>query len=39
MQLNEFNVTSMGAKSNNLKIIKEKLPEWINLPDSICLPF
>jgi len=39
MELNEFNVTDMGAKSNNLKIIREKLPKWINLPESICLPF
>lgn len=30
----------MGAKSNNLKNLSDKkLVDWINLPESICLPF
>ena len=29
----------MGAKSNNLKVLKEKIPDWMHVPDSICLPF
>ena len=39
MPLNGFNEEQMGAKSNNLKILKEKIPNWLNVPDSICLPF
>ena len=29
----------MGAKSNNLKILKDKTPDWMHVPESICLPF
>jgi alpha-glucan,water dikinase len=29
----------MGAKSNNLKVLKEKTPDWMHVPESICLPF
>mmetsp|Transcript_27724 Transcript_27724/g.37026 ORF Transcript_27724/g.37026 Transcript_27724/m.37026 type:complete len:97 (+) Transcript_27724:573-863(+) len=29
----------MGAKSNNLKVLKEQLPDWMHVPESICLPF
>ena len=29
----------MGAKSNNLRILSTKVPSWVNLPESICLPF
>ena len=32
-------LVSMGNKSNNLRIMKDKIPSWINLPESICLPF
>ena len=39
MNLAEFNPSQMGAKSNNLKILKDKIPDWMNVPDSICLPF
>jgi len=39
MPLTQFNFDQMGAKSNNLKILKEKLPDWMHVPDSICLPF
>jgi alpha-glucan,water dikinase len=35
----EFTKVSMGNKSNNLRIMKDKIPSWVNLPDSICLPF
>jgi hypothetical protein len=37
--LEDFSDLHMGAKSNNLKKLKEKLAAWINLPESICLPF
>jgi alpha-glucan, water dikinase len=37
--LKNFSNQHMGAKSNNLKHLKDKVPEWINLPESICLPF
>lgn len=29
----------MGAKSNNLKVLKDKIPAWMHVPESICLPF
>lgn len=29
----------MGAKSNNLKNLKDKIPNWMHVPESICLPF
>lgn len=39
MPLDAFNADQMGAKSNNLKILKAKIPEWMHVPESICLPF
>jgi len=39
LPMKEFSLLQMGAKSNNLKIMSEKIPDWIQLPDSICLPF
>jgi hypothetical protein len=29
----------MGAKSNNIKVLKDKIESWINLPESACIPF
>ena len=37
--MDEFNPDMMGAKSNNLKILKESIPSWVHVPESICLPF
>lgn len=34
-----FNDKQLGGKSNNLKILAEKLPEWIQVPKSVALPF
>lgn len=39
VDLVDFSSKNMGAKSNNLKNLKDKLLDWINLPESICLPF
>ena len=39
MNIDEFNSKNMGAKSNNLKILKDKIESWILLPDSVCIPF
>lgn len=39
VDLVDFSSQHMGAKSNNLKNLKDKLVDWINLPESICLPF
>ena len=39
MQIDEFNPQNMGAKSNNLRKLKENLPDWIHLPESGCIPF
>lgn len=37
--LAQFNREQMGAKSNNLRILSTNVPSWVNLPESICLPF
>jgi alpha-glucan,water dikinase len=34
-----FNERNVGGKSNNLKRLQGKLPEWINFPTSVALPF
>lgn len=39
VEMKNFTKEHMGAKSNNLKILKDSLVQWINLPESICLPF
>jgi hypothetical protein len=39
MQIDEFNPENMGAKSNNLKVLKNGLESWIFLPESGCIPF
>ena len=35
----EFNERNVGGKSNNLRLLTGKLPEWIHLPASVALPF
>jgi alpha-glucan,water dikinase len=35
----DFNRKILGAKSNNLKGLKNKLPNWIECPESLALPF
>ncbi|MGO9014085.1 MAG: phosphohistidine-like domain-containing protein [Dissulfurispiraceae bacterium] len=37
--MNEFNKDNTGGKSNNLRRMQGKLPDWINLPASAALPF
>ena len=39
MLLEEFNSKNMGAKSNNLKVLHDKLDKWVLLPESVCIPF
>ena len=39
MTMDEFSDKHSGAKSNNLKNIRNKLDKWIKLPDSVVLPF
>ena len=39
MQIDEFNSKNMGAKSNNIKVLKDGLESWIILPQSGCIPF
>lgn len=34
-----FNERNVGGKSNNLRLLTGKLPEWIHLPASVALPF
>ena len=35
----EFTEKNTGGKSNNLKRLQDKLPDWIRLPTSVALPF
>lgn len=37
--LDDFDNTHMGAKSNNLRILKEKMNEDIKLPQSCTIPY
>jgi alpha-glucan,water dikinase len=37
--LEDFNDKLVGGKSNNLKRLKGKLPDWIHIPLSTALPF
>jgi len=39
LQLDEFTPTHMGAKSNNIKVLRDNLDSWIQLPKSGCIPF
>ena len=39
VSLNNFNEKNVGYKSNNLRRVQEKLPEWISLPSSVALSF
>lgn len=39
VSLSNFNEKIVGYKSNNLRRVQEKLPEWISLPSSVALPF
>ncbi|MBF0506831.1 MAG: hypothetical protein HQL09_08340 [Nitrospirae bacterium] len=39
LPMNSFNEKTSGGKSNNLKRMIGKLPEWIHIPDSAGLPF
>jgi len=35
----DFNEKNLGGKSNNLRRLQGKLPEWVGLPTSVALPF
>ena len=39
LTMDEFTPKHMGAKSNNLKILRDGLDSWIQLPQSGCIPF
>jgi alpha-glucan,water dikinase len=39
VSMDEFDEHNVGYKSNNLKRIQGKLPDWICLPASVALPF
>ncbi len=34
-----FTVQTVGYKSNNLKLVRDRLPSWINMPHSAALSF
>ncbi len=35
----DFNENVVGGKSGNLKLLENKLPDWVRLPVSVALPF
>lgn len=35
----DFNAKNVGGKSNNLKRLRTKAPEWIDVPCSVAVPF
>ncbi len=37
--MDDFNKENTGGKSNNLRLMLGKLPDWIHLPASAALPF
>lgn len=37
--MHEFDPTNSGAKSNNLKILQNKISENIKLPESVTIPY
>ena len=39
VQEQNFGSGIVGAKANNLKTLRQKLPDWIKVPASIALPF
>lgn len=39
MYMNEFSHKNSGAKSNNLKYLRDKIDQGIKLPESACIPF
>ena len=39
IEIEDFENDKVGAKSNNLKKVYKKLPEWIKYPESFSLPF
>jgi alpha-glucan,water dikinase len=39
IEIDEFTNDKVGAKSNNLKKVYKKLPQWIKYPESFSIPF
>jgi alpha-glucan,water dikinase len=39
VSVGDFNEKNLGGKSNNLRRLQGKLPEWVGLPTSVALPF
>ena len=39
LYMNEFSEKHSGAKSNNLKYLRDKLDSTVKLPESACIPF
>ncbi len=39
IQMRDFTAQTVGYKSNNLKLVRDRLPSWINMPRSAALPF
>ncbi|HSB31709.1 MAG TPA: PEP/pyruvate-binding domain-containing protein, partial [Candidatus Sulfobium mesophilum] len=39
VSMDEFTEKNVGGKSNHLRLLRGRLPEWIGLPDSVALPF
>ncbi len=39
VSMDEFTEKNVGGKSNHLRLLRGKIPEWIGLPASAALPF
>ncbi len=39
LPMQDFTPQNVGYKSNNLKLVRDKLPSWIKMPRSAALPF
>jgi len=37
--MHEFSPTHSGAKSNNLRLLRDRLDHSVKLPESACIPF
>ena len=37
--LKDFNENTVGAKSRSVASLRDTLPDWINLPPSVTIPF
>ncbi|CAN0838714.1 Alpha-glucan water dikinase 2 [Linum grandiflorum] len=39
ISVDEFSTETVGAKSCNIRFLRERVPSWIKIPNSVALPF